>query len=189
MRQRLTARVLLFDPDDRILLMKGRLPGAQQVAPSWFTVGGGAEPGETAREAAAREIVEETGITAFELGPTIWRRDGPLPLAGGELVLGFFEPVLHLLALGLRFLLHLGDARLAPLQTRGEIVGALLRARPLLSDRVVSLLNARVGLLQLRLRLCPNLVSLTRERLLHLGRLLEHRRLLEQLFFSPIELA
>ncbi len=87
MRERLTARVLLFDPDGRILLMKGRLPGAQQVAPSWFTVGGGAEPGETAREAAAREIVEETGITDFELGPTVWRRDGPLPLAGGELVM------------------------------------------------------------------------------------------------------
>ena len=87
MRERLTARVLLFDPDGRILLMKGRLPGAQDAAPSWFTIGGGAEPGETARAAAAREIVEETGITDFELGPTIWRRDGPLPLAGGELVM------------------------------------------------------------------------------------------------------
>ena len=87
MRERLTARVLLFDPHGRFLLMKGRLPGAQRVAPSWFTVGGGAEPGETAYEAAAREIVEETGIADFELGPTIWRRDGPLPLAGGELVM------------------------------------------------------------------------------------------------------
>ena len=87
MRERLTARVLLFDPKGRILLMKGRLPGGQLVAASWFTIGGGAEPGETAREAAAREIVEETGISDFELGPTIWRRDGPLPLAGGELVM------------------------------------------------------------------------------------------------------
>jgi 8-oxo-dGTP pyrophosphatase MutT (NUDIX family) len=87
MRERLTARVLLFDPAGRILMMRGRLPGSQGAPASWFTIGGGAEPNETPHQAAAREIVEETGITDFELGPTIWRRDGPLPLEGGELVM------------------------------------------------------------------------------------------------------
>ncbi|WP_337189293.1 NUDIX domain-containing protein [Phenylobacterium sp.] len=73
-----TARVLLLDRLDRILLMNGRLPGAAGGA--WFTVGGGVEPGETYAEAAAREIREETGIADFELGPVVWRREGMLRL-------------------------------------------------------------------------------------------------------------
>ena len=48
---------------------------------------GGAEAGETAFEAAAREIREEPGFTDFELGPVVWLREGPLALAGGEMVL------------------------------------------------------------------------------------------------------
>ncbi|HEV2532149.1 NUDIX hydrolase [Phenylobacterium sp.] len=81
MRRRLTARVLLFDPQDRLLLMKGRLPSDPDGPGAWFTVGGGAMPGESVLDAAAREIVEETGFRTFELGPVIWRREGPLPLA------------------------------------------------------------------------------------------------------------
>lgn len=87
MRERLTARVLLLDPDRRILLMKGRLPSGPDLPAAWFTVGGGAEPGETVLEAAAREIREETGFTDAEFGPVVWRREGPLHLAGGERVL------------------------------------------------------------------------------------------------------
>ena len=87
MRDRLTVRVLLLDPDDRLLLMKGRLPGAPDGPSSWFTVGGGAEPGETVLEAASREVREETGFTDVTFGPVIWRRDGPLRLASGETVM------------------------------------------------------------------------------------------------------
>ena len=87
MRERLTARVLLFDRDGRILLMKGRLPSGPDQPAAWFTVGGGAEPGESVLEAAAREIREETGFTDAELGPMVWRREGPLHLANGERVL------------------------------------------------------------------------------------------------------
>ncbi len=66
-----TARVLLFDPDNRLLLMQGRLPGAS-APPAWFTIGGGVEPGEALRAAAAREILEETGFTDAILGPQVW---------------------------------------------------------------------------------------------------------------------
>lgn len=84
MRRRLTARVLLLDPSDRILLMKGRLPSRRDGPGAWFTIGGGAEPGETVPAAAAREIFEETGIATFELGPVVWRREGMMRLAGDE---------------------------------------------------------------------------------------------------------
>lgn len=71
MRERLTARVLLFDVQGRILLLKGRLPNRPMHTSSWFTVGGGVEPGETLEAAALREIAEETGFSDVELGPVV----------------------------------------------------------------------------------------------------------------------
>jgi 8-oxo-dGTP pyrophosphatase MutT (NUDIX family) len=72
MLERLTARVLLLDPDDRLLLARGRLPADPDGPSFWFTVGGGAEPGETLLEAAAREVLEETGFTDVQFGPVVW---------------------------------------------------------------------------------------------------------------------
>ena len=73
MRQRPTARVVLLDGADRVLLMRGRLPDAPQGPDFWFTVGGGVEPGETHEAAALREAQEETGLTDVVLGPVVWR--------------------------------------------------------------------------------------------------------------------
>jgi ADP-ribose pyrophosphatase YjhB (NUDIX family) len=75
MRERATARVLLLDPQDRILLMKGRLPSDPGAPGVWFTVGGGVEPGESLEAAARREIREETGFAAEEVGPVLWRSE------------------------------------------------------------------------------------------------------------------
>ena len=72
--ERQAGRVVLLDADDAILLIEVILAGA---APFWLTPGGAIEPGETAREAAARELHEETSITvtpASLLGP-VWRRE------------------------------------------------------------------------------------------------------------------
>jgi 8-oxo-dGTP pyrophosphatase MutT (NUDIX family) len=79
MRERRAARVLLFDPAGRLLLLKGRLPSAPDAPGWWFTVGGGMEPGETVREAALREIAEETGFAGVTPGEVLFETDQVLP--------------------------------------------------------------------------------------------------------------
>jgi 8-oxo-dGTP pyrophosphatase MutT (NUDIX family) len=78
-RVRPTARILLLDRDDRILLMKGRLPANPAAPGVWFTIGGGIEPGESLYEAAAREAREETGFDDVVLGEVAWRDEVTLP--------------------------------------------------------------------------------------------------------------
>jgi 8-oxo-dGTP pyrophosphatase MutT (NUDIX family) len=72
-RRRQAGRVLVVDARDRLLLLHGYDP-AEPDEPYWFTVGGGAEPGESLAQAAARELAEETGImaTAADLGEPVW---------------------------------------------------------------------------------------------------------------------
>lgn len=55
--------MLLVDDADRVLLLCGGDPTAPERGTWWFTPGGGLEPGEAPREAAARELAEETGLT------------------------------------------------------------------------------------------------------------------------------
>jgi len=78
---RRVSRVVLLDPEDRILLLHGHEPD-DPAADWWFTPGGGLEGDETREEAALRELAEETGITEVELGPVLWRRSCSFPFAG-----------------------------------------------------------------------------------------------------------
>ena len=83
---RTSARVVLLDEQDRVLLLRGHDPRTPDM-PFWFTVGGGIEPGETLRTAAVRELWEETGFaldSSLLRGP-LWRRVAVFPF-DGELI-------------------------------------------------------------------------------------------------------
>ncbi|WP_067181630.1 NUDIX hydrolase [Microtetraspora niveoalba] len=61
---RAAARVVVLDQDDRILLL--RYDEGNGVF--WATPGGALEPGETHVQAAVRELHEELGVEAVEIG-------------------------------------------------------------------------------------------------------------------------
>ncbi|WP_329489775.1 NUDIX domain-containing protein [Kitasatospora sp. NBC_01246] len=69
-KHRKASRILLLDGQDRLLLFRGSDPVVPDVT-WWFTPGGGLEPGESTREAAVRELAEETGLRGVDLGPVV----------------------------------------------------------------------------------------------------------------------
>src|SRR4051794_24848853 len=73
-----SARVLLINGQDRLLLIRARLE-AEEV---WLTPGGGVREGETFEEAALRELWEETGVGDVDLGPCVWMRTHVFPWDG-----------------------------------------------------------------------------------------------------------
>jgi len=80
-----TARAILLDPQDRILLFEFHLPaGIISDGPSrfWATPGGAIEHGEDVRDALLREVAEETGIEGCDYGPELWFGSNMLKVRG-----------------------------------------------------------------------------------------------------------
>ena len=78
--RRFAARVVLLDPANRVLLFQWANRG--KGTSWWATPGGGLEEGERSRDAALRELREETGIQLQVLEGPLWRmshffRSGP----------------------------------------------------------------------------------------------------------------
>lgn len=68
------ARIILLDPEGRILMQKEESPDGRAV---WHLPGGGLEPGEDFESTASRKAYEATGIPV-PLGPCVWVREHPL---------------------------------------------------------------------------------------------------------------
>ncbi|MCH9812275.1 NUDIX domain-containing protein [bacterium] len=87
--KRKSIRILLINPENKILLFRIK-PNPiilLQNGIYWFTPGGGIEQGETLKEAALRELFEETGLLQedLSLGPVIWESRVNLVINGKEI--------------------------------------------------------------------------------------------------------
>ena len=70
---------------DQILIIRRALG---EMSGSWFIPGGGAEPGETLRETAVRELHEETGLVPS--GPLEMVGHALIPAYGVESLIAFY---------------------------------------------------------------------------------------------------
>ena len=80
--RRQAARAVVLDERDRVLLIKARDPFFPGKGEWWELPGGGMEPGEPSATAAAREILEETGLRGVDVGPCVWQHDARFTFAG-----------------------------------------------------------------------------------------------------------
>ncbi len=84
--ERDAVRLVVVDALDRILLFQTQEPTLPEVGHWWELPGGGLDDGEGYREAACRELKEETGIliTPDQVGPASWRRTASFRYRGNR---------------------------------------------------------------------------------------------------------
>jgi len=80
--RRKAARVLLFEPAGRLLMIRAVDPVASHTGHWWEIPGGGIDPGESSDDAARRELREEVGITDAEIGPCVFTQHVRFTFAG-----------------------------------------------------------------------------------------------------------
>ncbi|GHJ45603.1 DNA mismatch repair protein MutT [Catellatospora sp. TT07R-123] len=69
-----SARAIVLDPDDRILLCRFDFDRPTGPFTVWATPGGGLDPGETLLDALHRELREETGLVLSTEPPHVWHQ-------------------------------------------------------------------------------------------------------------------
>jgi len=78
--ERVAVRALVLDEQDRALLLRWARPAGSSF---WITPGGRIEPGETEAEALRRELKEEVGLAAVDIGPCLWTSEFVFPARAG----------------------------------------------------------------------------------------------------------
>ncbi|WP_036665167.1 NUDIX hydrolase [Paludibacterium yongneupense] len=88
MRRRLCAKLLILDPQQRVLLCRGLAgdPAPAQDA-FWTPPGGGLDEGESFEQAARRALQKNTGIVCQHMGAPVAEHTYSLPLADGDRLL------------------------------------------------------------------------------------------------------
>ncbi|KOA19638.1 RNA pyrophosphohydrolase [Clostridium homopropionicum DSM 5847] len=72
---RKSARALLINSENKILLFKFKFPEIQGEKVLWVTPGGGVEEHETFEQALKRELFEETGLVFNSIGSWVWTKE------------------------------------------------------------------------------------------------------------------
>lgn len=84
-KHRATARVLLFNKQNQVFMLKTHFDPEVGLPPRWLIPGGGIDSGEDTRTAAIRELYEETGLVVSpnDLGEPVLEASGRWDWADG----------------------------------------------------------------------------------------------------------